>query len=75
MKRAALPVFCALALASAGIAQAPPFSADSARGAGLFGSLSCAQCHAVNGRGGRTAPDLGRLADRSFTPAALAATM
>ena len=29
----------------------------------------------MNGRGGASAPDLGRLADRSFTPAALAATM
>ena len=74
MKRAALPVFCALARL-AGMAQAPPFSADSTRGAELFASLSCVQCHAVNGRGGRTAPDLGRLADRNFTPSSLAATM
>ncbi len=29
----------------------------------------------MNGRGGNAAPDLGRLADRGFTPAALAATM
>ncbi len=75
MKRAAFPVFGALALASAGMAQEPSFSADSARGAGLFVSLTCVQCHVANGRGGRTAPDLDRLADRGFTPAALAATM
>ena len=46
MKRAALPVFGALALASAGMAQEPSFTADSARGAELFASLSCVQCHA-----------------------------
>ena len=50
-------------------------AADSARGAALFESLKCVQCHSVSGKGGRTAPDLGRLADRSFTPASLAATM
>ncbi len=78
MKRAALPVLGALALASAVMAQAPTaptFSADSGRGAELFVSLSCVGCHAVAGRGGRTAPDLDRLADRGFTPATLAATM
>jgi mono/diheme cytochrome c family protein len=74
MRRARVVVLGALALA-AGVAQTPPFAADSARGAALFGSLSCAQCHAVNGRGGGTAPDLGRLSDRNFTPSALAATM
>ena len=31
MKRAALPVFGTLVLASAGMAQEPPFTADSAR--------------------------------------------
>jgi len=50
-------------------------AADSARGAALFESLKCVQCHNVSGKGGRTAPDLGRLADRNFTPASLAATM
>src|SRR5262249_3869201 len=35
----------------------------------------CVECHSVNGRGSRIAPDLGRLVDRSFTPAALASTM
>jgi mono/diheme cytochrome c family protein len=56
-------------------AQQPPFQADSNRGAELFGKLSCVQCHRVNGLGGDAAPDLGRLADRNFTPAGLAATM
>jgi mono/diheme cytochrome c family protein len=68
-----LPFAAVLALTAH--AQGAPFQADSNRGARLFGDLSCAACHNVNGRGGNTAPDLGRLADRSFTPASLAATM
>lgn len=54
---------------------AATFSADSARGAQLFQTLSCVQCHSINGKGGTVAPDLGRMIDRGFTPAALAATM
>jgi mono/diheme cytochrome c family protein len=50
-------------------------AADSARGAALFQTLSCIQCHSVNGRGGSVAPDLGKMVDRNFTPASLAATM
>jgi len=50
-------------------------AADSTRGAALFESLSCIQCHSVNGKGGTVAPDLGRRIDRDFTPASLAATM
>ena len=33
------------------------------------------QCHAVNGKGGGTAPDLGKPVDRGFTPAMLAIKM
>ena len=54
---------------------AASIAADSARGAQLFETLACVQCHSVNGKGGTIAPDLGRLVDRSFTPATLAATM
>src|SRR5215471_1933491 len=50
-------------------------AADSERGAALFESLHCVQCHSVKGKGGRIGADLGRLADRNFTPASLAATM
>src|SRR5262249_10267214 len=50
-------------------------AADSTRGAQLFDSLACIQCHSVKSKGARIAPDLGRLVDRSFTPATLAATM
>ncbi|HTB13464.1 MAG TPA: cytochrome c, partial [Bryobacteraceae bacterium] len=49
--------------------------ADSERGRQLFGMLSCVQCHSVNGQGGSAGPDLGRIVDRGFTPAGLAATM
>src|SRR5437870_9487304 len=64
-----------LLLVSAIGAHAAVVAADSARGARLFESLECKQCHSLNGKGPRIGPDLGRLVDRSFTPAALAATM
>jgi mono/diheme cytochrome c family protein len=70
MKRAAVWLcFAGLTLHGATIA------ADSARGAQLFETLSCVQCHSINGKGGTAAPDLGRRIDRNFTPASLAATM
>jgi len=62
-------------LVSALVVRAAGFSANSVRGERLFQTLSCIQCHSVNGTGGISAPDLGRMLDRSFTPASLAATM
>ena len=50
-------------------------SADSTRGAQAFELQGCVQCHALNGVGPKVGPDLGLIADRGFTPAALAATM
>jgi mono/diheme cytochrome c family protein len=65
-----------LLLAAAPLAaQAQVFTAESGRGEKLFTTLSCIQCHSVNGHGAGSAPDLGRLADRNFTPSSLAATM
>ncbi len=64
----------ALALSIAA-ARAAPMTMDSARGARLFETLACVRCHGVNGKGAMLGPDLGRLVDRSFTPATLAATM
>jgi cytochrome c551/c552 len=64
-----------LLLASTLVLRGAGFTADSARGARLFETLSCVQCHSVNGKGGTAGPDLGRMLDRGFTPATLAATM
>jgi mono/diheme cytochrome c family protein len=44
-------------------------------GAELFQTEQCIQCHSLNGKGGSTAPDLGRRVDRDFTPAVMASTM
>jgi cytochrome c551/c552 len=63
-----------LGLTAAGL-NAATIAADSTRGAQLFETLACVQCHGINGKGGTIAPDLGRLVDRNFTPATLAATM
>jgi mono/diheme cytochrome c family protein len=71
MKRAPLLLLAAAPL----FAQDSALTADSTRGATLFTTLSCVQCHSVNRRGGGGAPDLGLLVDRSFTPSSLAATM
>jgi mono/diheme cytochrome c family protein len=49
--------------------------ADSARGERLFETLHCIECHKILGRGGTSAPDLGRMVDRDFSPSSLAATM
>src|SRR5579872_1395943 len=62
-------------LFAAAVLEAAPIAADSARGALLFESLSCVECHSINGKGGTVGPDLGKKIDRNFTPATLAATM
>lgn len=63
-----------LCLTVAGL-EAATVAADSTRGAQLFDTLACVQCHGINGKGGTVGPDLGRIVDRNFTPATLAATM
>jgi len=67
--------FLAALSISAAAAHAAVIAANSSRGAQLFESLHCIECHSINGAGGEVGPDLGRLIDRSFTPALLAATM
>ena len=48
---------------------------DARRGAELFQQRRCTGCHAINGVGGATAPDLARSITRDLTPAGLAALM
>lgn len=69
----ALFLTSAIALCSAARGATP--GADSMRGAAVFQSQSCIQCHALNGVGPKIGPDLGRLVDRGFTPASFASTM
>ena len=58
------------------VAALPPvIPGDSARGAQLFESERCVQCHSVNGKGGKMALDLSAHVDRGFTPAFLASAM
>lgn len=54
---------------------AAPGAMDSTRGREIFETQGCVQCHRLNGVGGTAGPDLGRIIDRGFTPAMLAATM
>ena len=64
-----------LVLIAASALSAATIEMDSGRGQRVFEGESCSQCHALNGKGGHLAPDLGRAIDRNFTPAALASTM
>jgi mono/diheme cytochrome c family protein len=54
--------------------------ADAKRGAGIFTTQRCTECHSVQGTGSgpsslSKAPDLGRRLDRDYTPAGLASRM
>jgi mono/diheme cytochrome c family protein len=53
----------------------PVKTADSERGARLFETEACLQCHSINGKGGKAAPDLGKQIGRNFTPALLTTVM
>src|SRR5579872_4957192 len=48
---------------------------DARRGAKLFETEECVQCHSVNGRGGKIAPDLTRRVDRAYTSSVMASLM
>ena len=48
---------------------------DARRGEQLFQTERCVQCHGINGRGGRLAPDLGTHVGRDFTPTIMATLM
>jgi len=70
-----LPLIALASVACSFAAAASLPAGDSRRGEQLFHNEGCVQCHAINGQGGTVAPDLGKLIDRNFTPAALASTM
>jgi mono/diheme cytochrome c family protein len=48
---------------------------EASRGEQLFRSEQCVQCHAFQGKGGTTAPDLSKRVDRNYTPAVMASLM
>ncbi|MGO9097367.1 MAG: c-type cytochrome [Bryobacteraceae bacterium] len=41
---------------------------DAERGGEVFRAWRCAVCHSIHGEGGKTAPDLGKIGDRGFSP-------
>jgi mono/diheme cytochrome c family protein len=63
------------ALLTAATLGAATLPMDSVRGDVLFQLQGCVQCHSLKGVGGQSAPDLGRVLDRAYTPALLAGTM
>jgi mono/diheme cytochrome c family protein len=59
----------------AGVLATLAAAADSDRGASVVEVQGCTECHSVNGRGGKTAPDLARRIGRGYTPDTLAAAI
>lgn len=62
-------------LIAAALPAAASIQGDSSRGATLFEQQKCATCHAVSGAGGKTGPDLGKMAGKPFTPSTLVADL
>lgn len=48
---------------------------DAARGAAIFREQHCLACHAIRGEGGDSAPDLGLIIGRDYTPSSMASLM
>jgi len=69
-----LQVVAAGVLAWSTLAAGQPVG-DARRGEQLFTTERCVQCHSLNGRGGRLAPDLGIHIGRDFTPTIMASLM
>ncbi len=65
----------AMLIAGAPLLPAQIARGDAARGEQAFRELKCVVCHGVDGSGGKSAPDLGRRADSSYTPDAMASAM
>ena len=70
-----LRILAACLTLAAGVRAADIVPGDARRGARLFATEQCEQCHSVNGHGGSTAPDLGRRVDRNYSPAVMASLM
>lgn len=60
---------------SAGMAAAPIAPGDSKRGAELFQTLHCSNCHRAGSVGAATGPDLAKVIDRGYTPSSMASRM
>jgi mono/diheme cytochrome c family protein len=45
---------------------------DADRGKEVFRTRRCIACHSINGEGGKSAPELGRIVERGFSPYSLA---
>jgi cytochrome c2 len=72
----AMPWLAIWALGAAMAAGATiPIPGDARRGADLFETQKCITCHSVQGKGGRTAPDLGKRTGRAYTPSLMASLM
>jgi mono/diheme cytochrome c family protein len=70
-----LRVITASALVTASGLAASIVPGDAKRGAELFESEHCVQCHSMKGRGGTLAPDLARRVDRDYSPSVMASLM
>ncbi len=71
---------CVLVAATGALGVATAFGADlvpgdARRGAELLRTEKCLSCHSVRGEGGNTAPDLGRMTGRDYTPSWMASIM
>lgn len=69
-----LVALASLAGILAGASRSLPLG-DAQRGRELFQARKCIQCHAVAGKGGKTAPDLAMSVVRGFSPYQLAAAL
>ena len=72
MKLALLAGFSLAAWAAAPSSWVP---GDARRGAEVFQTQKCVSCHSVEGKGGKTAPDLGRRVGRALKPSDMSALM
>jgi len=70
-----LRITAAVLVATGSAVAAGEVAGDARRGEQIFLTERCVQCHSLNGRGGRLAPDLGTHVGRDFTPAIMVTLM